>query len=617
MKFLDGYGIDTNDIILINIIYHKPKKETDWIDYLDVIYKEISTGEKRCLIIKEPEMEIYIVDEQYRDYTYNKSFIELEKCFIKRVKCKNLEMEIAKEAGDNYIRMIKECRQTRNSSAIKNIHKWRYVFGSDIDPETYFRIQYALEYENDDKPKHLTKQYADIEVDGIDIVGFPKDGECPINAITLVDQDSMQCFTFLLRNDKNKQIEEFENNIDDFITSLHEDFDDSYGSFSYNFYMYDESNEIELIRDFFKLVNTLKRDFLMFWNQSFDIKYFLDRIRLLGEEPENIICSNDFPVKESYYFPDARIFDVKKKKDYLKASCYTVYIDQMINYVKIRAGKGEMRSHKLNAIGFNELKDTKLDYSDEADIKTLPYVNYKKFVKYNIKDVMLQYGIEKKVSDVDTLYARLCKNPTQPHKSFSQTVMLKSRAYIEFYKYGYILGNNINTQYGDLTNMIGASSKESDEDDEDEKFDGALVANPTLNTETGAFVMGGRSKYIRDYVVDFDFSSLYPSIIIGFNISPSTMVGKLFINDKQVIDRYSAPEIANDKYDAAKDFMEGVLSQNYLMLGTRWFNLPTTDIIFKQFEEYFGIVNNTKTIHLNDKEVLSYRMICEEYNIDI
>ena len=614
MKFLDGYGIDTDDIILINIIYHKPRKSTEWIDYLDVIYKEISTGERRCLVIKEPEMEIYIVDEQYRDYTYNKDFIELEKCFIKRVKCKNLEMEIAKEAGDNYVRMIKECRQTRNTAAIKNVHKWRYVFGSDIDPETYFRIQYALEYESDDKPKHVTKQYADIEVDGIDIVGFPRDGSCPINAITLVDQESMQCFTFLLRNDKNPQIEEFEKNIDSFVKSLHDDFDESYGEFSYNIYMYDESNEMDLITDFFKLVNTLKRDFLMFWNQSFDIKYFLDRIQLLGYDPKDIICSNDFPVKEVYYFPDAKIFDVKKKKDYLKASCYTVYIDQMINYVKIRAGKGEMRSHKLNTIGFNELKDTKLDYSDEANIKTLPYVNYDKFVRYNIKDVLLQYGIEKKVTDVDTLYARMCKNPTQPHKSFSQTVMLKSRAYIEFYRYGYILGNNTNLEYGNLVAMLDGA-KDND-DDEDEKFDGALVANPILNTETGAYVMGSRSKYIRDYVVDFDFSSLYPSIIIGFNISPSTMVGKLFISDKQVVDRYSAPEIANEKYDAAKDFMEGVLSENYLMVGTRWFNLPTSDKIFQQFEEYFG-VKQVQVYHLNDAEVLAYRMIQENYFIDL
>ena len=615
MRFLDNKGIDTDDIILINIIYHKPSKETDWIDYLDVIYKEISTGKKKCLVIKEPEMEVYFVEDEYRTYTYNKAFIELDKCYTKKIKCKNIEMGIAQEAGDNYIRMIKECKETRNFAAVKNVHKWRYVFGSDFDVETYFRIQYALEYESDDKPKHLTKQFADIEVDSIDIVGFPKDGVCPINAITLVDQDSMSCFTFLLRNPKNPQIQEFEDNVDEFINELHDAFDESYGEFSYNIYMYNEEDELQLIIDFFKLVNTLKRDFMMFWNQAFDIKYFLDRIRLLNADPKDIICSQDFPVKEVYYFPDAGIFDVKKKKDYLKASCYTNYIDQMINYVKIRAGGGEMRSHALNAVGQKELQDTKLDYSDEANIKTLPYVNYKKFILYNIKDVMLQYGIEQKTDDVDTLYARVCKNPTQLHKSFSQTVMLKSRAYLEYYSYGYIIGNNINLDYGNLEKMLDQTDKDDDDEkDEEEKFDGALVADPELNTETGAMVMGQRSKYIRDYVVDFDFSSLYPSIIIGFNISPATMVGKLFIPDKQVVDKYSAPEIAKDKYDSAKDFMEGVLSQNYLMLGTRWFNLPYTDKIFKDFEEYFN-KRKINYIQMNDNEYKCYRP--ERLNIDI
>ena len=187
MRFLDNKGIDTDDIILINIIYHKPSRETDWIDYLDVIYKEISTGKKKCLVIKEPEMEVYFVEDEYRTYTYNKAFIELDKCYTKKIPCKNIEMGIAKEAGENYIRLIKECKETRNFGAVKNVHKWRYVFGSDFDIETYFRVQYALEYESDDKPKRVTKQFADIEVDSIDIVGFPRDGICPINAISLVE----------------------------------------------------------------------------------------------------------------------------------------------------------------------------------------------------------------------------------------------------------------------------------------------------------------------------------------------------------------------------------------------------------------------------------------------
>ncbi len=78
----------------------------------------------------------------------------------------------------------------------------------------------------------------------------------------------MSCHTFLLRNDKNPQISEFEENIDEFIEDLHELFDETYGRLDYRIYMYDEENEIGLIRDLFKLINTLKRDFLMVWNMD-------------------------------------------------------------------------------------------------------------------------------------------------------------------------------------------------------------------------------------------------------------------------------------------------------------------------------------------------------------
>ena len=116
----------------------------------------------------------------------------------------------------------------------------------------------------------------------------------------------------------------------------------------------------------------------------------------------------------------------------------------MILYAATRKGQSELRSNALTYIGKVELNDEKLDYSDEANIKTLPYVNYKKFYKYNVKDVLLQLGIERKVDDVDNLYLRAYSNCTDFDKVFKQTVMLKSRAYYEYLLQGIILGNNVN-----------------------------------------------------------------------------------------------------------------------------------------------------------------------------
>lgn len=122
--------------------------------------------------------------------------------------------------------------------------------------------------------------------------------------------------------------------------------------------------------------------------------------------------------------------------------------------------------------------------------------------------------------------------------------------------------------------------------------------------------MGSKSKYIRSWVVDMDFSSMYPNIIITFNIGPNCLVGKLTVNDKMISDRYNFKEIAEGSYDAGKDFMEAVLSGNVLMTGTRWFNLPDTNTLLKELEVEFGLNKNIK------KSINFRKEDCELFNVE-
>ena len=169
----------------------------------------------------------------------------------------------------------------------------------------------------------------------------------------------------------------------------------------------------------------------------------------------------------------------------------------MIVYAQVRKGKSELGSVRLNVIGKEELGDEKLDYTEEANIKTLPYVNYKKFLLYNIKDVLLQYGIERKTSDLDNLYTRSIMNSVPYKKVFSQTALLRNRCYVDYLKQGYIIGNNINIDYERDFN--------EPEEEEEEKFSGALVGDPLLNSEkNGMSINGVKNKFMRKYVIDFD-----------------------------------------------------------------------------------------------------------------
>ena len=417
MNFLGK--IKSNNIMFLETIYHYPNKERKYKDSLDIIYKDLTTGEKHILTIDEPEMEIYFTKEEFKNFQHNKSFSPLNETECHRAKYKDLPFYIAKQAGEEYLTYIKQKIETRNRYAINNLHKYRYVFGSDYNIENWYRIQWLLNYHND-KPKPITKTYLDIEVDSIEVVGFPKDGECPINAITLIDETTNTCFTFLLENKNNPQIEEFKKDIDNFIEELHNTFDESYGKLNYNIYMYED--ESELLIDTFKLINTLKRDFLMIWNIGFDVPYMIARMKELDLDPKEVMCHPDFNIKELMFVKDMRNFKVANKGDYFKISSYTVFLDQMIVYASLRKGGSELRSNALTYVAEKEISDKKLDYAEDGNIKTLPYRNYKKFVMYNIKDVLLQLGIERKVNDIDNVYQRSYTNATTYKKVFRQTV---------------------------------------------------------------------------------------------------------------------------------------------------------------------------------------------------
>ncbi len=473
-------NISTSNLLLINVIYHRPSKDKGWKDYCSVVVKNVSTGEKRVVTIEDPRILMYIVKPEFRNYTYCPQYRPLSECEVKMLPYRKVVDGIVQVIGEKGKEFYNTCKQ-QNPRALKNIHKYPYVLGTDVNYADYFRCEWALHYHNPNINTTVTKSFLDIEVDSIDVPGFPPPGSCPINAVSLVDDEGKTVYVFLLRNDKNPQVGEFEDHIKEFEEECHKAFDESYGVLEYKFYMYNENKEIELIQQLFALIHELKRDFLLIWNMAFDIPFIIARIEALGYDPREIMCDPDFiGGKELYYRKDNFHYDFKTRNDSFTISSYTVFLDQMMQYIKIRKQKSELKSVKLNAIAQAELNDEKLDYSDEANIKTLPYVNYKKFVMYNIKDTLLLMGIERKTHDIDNVFDRALVNGTGYQSLFSQTILLKNRAYISYFKQGYIIGNNRNVDY----------SKPKDSEEEEEKYGGAIVGEPDLNGNVGVEIFG-------------------------------------------------------------------------------------------------------------------------------
>lgn len=299
------------------------------------------------------------------------------------------------------------------------------------------------------------------------------------------------------------------------------------------------------------------------WNQNFDILTLINRIKKLGESPEEIICHPDFKRKQCFFYSDDKHSNPEDKNDYFKCSSYSMYCDQLLFYAQLRKGLGKKESYKLNAIASEEIGDEKIDYTEVGELSELPYKDYKLFVKYNIKDVLLCYKLEEKNKDVFLFYNIAQVTRTRLNKAMKKTISIKNVMQKFLFDLGLIMGNNMNVSYG-----FG-----DDKDKVTEQIEGAIVADPNLNKKIGIEIMGERSRYIHDLVIDFDLSSLYPSIIQAFNISKTTQYGRLII-------RLDGPHNYKGDLtgrDLGGEVMDDLSSKDYDNIAIKHHGLKTTE----------------------------------------
>ena len=601
--------INKESSMLLDVQYIKANKKNGTKDYLYLIWKDIDTDEKYMQAIEEPKIDIYFEKPEFRNHLNNKNYATTDMVEKKTVVYKDIIYEIANDMGDRGKQKLQDCFTTRNYKGLKEFMMYPYVYGADYDIRTWYRYQW-MKYFDNDKPKNLSIGFLDIEVDTLESAGFPNPVFDPIDLVTFIDITHNNSYTFILVNRKCNSNDDFKrnlyktrheteeyylNNIEELKREAHEKFDESYPDMIYNFYFY--KDEIKMLSHLFQLINQLKLDFVGVWNISFDIPYIMNRIETLGYDPKEIMCHPDFPVKECYFKKDTINFAVKNKSDFFKISSYTVFFDQMIVYAAIRKGQQELRSNKLTYIAKREIGDEKLDYSEEGSLKTLGYRNWLMYVLYNIKDVLLQKGIEERTTDVYTYYFTSYQNITPYENEFKQTVKLRNVQYLFYLDNGMIPGQNVNAI---LYN--GKDNKEKDdEDDEDSKFEGALVGNPLLIDNFGMKLFNHKSNNIFRYSIDMDMTAFYPSTIFEMNIDPSTLIFKMILPCDQYdvrggdikfngITDFQLVEENNDSFsdDVAKEVIDNFQTGDYITTGNKWLNLPSASEIYTELKKKLG-----------------------------
>jgi len=258
----------------------------------------------------------------------------------------------------------------------------------------------------------------------------------------------------------------------------------------------------------FESESAMLQDFLVWWQMNcpdvvtgwninfFDIPYLARRIEnLLGESfakklsPWDLITQRKVAMKGS----EELTYDIQgvAMLDYLDLYKKYTYTTQ--------------ESYRLDHIAFVELGDKKLDYSEYGSFKDFYEQNWKKFVAYNIHDVQIVDKLEDKMKLIELQLVMAYNAKINYEDVFSQVRMWDAIIYNHLRDQGIVIpGNSGNKKW--------------------DKFEGAYVKDPLVG--------------LHKWVASFDLNSLYPHLIMQYNISPETMLeGRETVNVDYLLER--------------------------------------------------------------------------------
>jgi uracil-DNA glycosylase family 4 len=260
--------------------------------------------------------------------------------------------------------------------------------------------------------------------------------------------------------------------------------------------------EKPMMKEFLKDLKELEPDFLAGWNAiNFDIQYITTRLPKIGLN-ENLLS----PFGEVYVDGDRYIAHIPG----------LIAIDQLFLYKTFTFTK--MENYKLGFIAQHELGVTKVELP--LPINEIYWKMFSLSVEYNVRDTELIEKLDKKLAHINLLNELriICNTSFDSVSSFGQT-------------------DSLMVSY--LRNK-GIASKNADPHIAKEKYPGAYVHEPI--------------PAVYDWITDFDFASLYPSIMITYNIGVDSFLMKT-MDPHLGYDIIHSPESLPDKIKVMIDPM--------------------------------------------------------------
>ena len=354
---------------------------------------------------------------------------------------------------------------------IKEAKEWVDNYKNQPDL-IYGSTMYAYNYIAEEYPKTV-----DYDIDNILIVTIDIEVQCE-NGFPNPKDAAEPLLSITVKNHQSKKfvvwgIGKFTNNRDD-VTYI------------------ECSDELHLIKEFLVFWEKHLPDVITGWNtEFFDIPYLCNRIEHLCGEDEVKRLSPWRSVHSREIFQMGRrhqIYDIAG----------IAHLDYFDLYRKFTYTAQE--SYRLDHIAFVELGERK-DGNPYETFSEWYTKDFQSFIEYNIMDVEIVDKLEDKMKLIE-----LCLTMAYDAKVNYMDV-LGSTKYWDILIYNYLRDKNI----------VIPQKKHSEKA---EKFEGAYVKEPQVG--------------MHKWVMSFDLNSLYPHLIMQYNISPETLYGQDKVKDMSV-----------------------------------------------------------------------------------
>lgn len=252
-------------------------------------------------------------------------------------------------------------------------------------------------------------------------------------------------------------------------------------------------DEKELLIDFINHWATPSHtpDVITGWNSKFfDIPYLVNRIlRVFGPD----LGAANVKKLSPWGMVDEREVRIGYKSQN-KNQTYDFHgisqMDYMEVFKKFGYAYGQQESYSLNNIAHVVLGEAKLSYEEHGSLFDLYKADHQKFIDYNIKDVELVDRFEDKMGLITLALTMAYRGGVNYTDTFGTTAIWDSIIFRDLYQDNIIVPFPVEQQKGD--------------------YPGGYVKEPQVG--------------MHDHVVSFDLNSLYPSLIMQYNMSPETII---------------------------------------------------------------------------------------------